>query len=34
MAARAFGGTADVVDYAHAHGVPVTVSRPDGAYRQ
>jgi hypothetical protein len=33
LPARAFGGTADVVDYARHVGVPVTVVWPAGAYR-
>lgn len=33
LPARAYGGTADVVDYAREHGVPVTVIWPDGATR-
>ena len=32
-AARASGGTADVVAYAREHGTPVRVIRPDGAQR-
>jgi hypothetical protein len=31
--ARAYGGTADVVDYARELGKPVTVVWPEGAYR-
>ena len=31
--ARAYGGTADVVAYARAHGTPVRVIWPDGAQR-
>ena len=31
--ARSYGGTADVVAYARAHGTPVRVIRPDGARR-
>lgn len=31
--ARGYGGTADVVDYAREHGVPVTIIWPDGAQR-
>ena len=31
--ARAYGGTADVVAYARAHGTPVRVVWPDGAQR-
>jgi hypothetical protein len=31
--ARAYGGTADVVPYARAHGTPVRVIWPDGAQR-
>ncbi|MCW6005098.1 hypothetical protein K1W54_10965 [Micromonospora sp. CPCC 205371] len=33
LPARSFGGTADVVTYAHETGVPVTVIWPEGAYR-
>jgi hypothetical protein len=31
--ARGPGGTADVVDHAHARGIPVTVIWPSGAFR-
>jgi hypothetical protein len=31
--ARAFGGTADVVEHARSRGVPVTVVWPEGAHR-
>lgn len=33
LPARSFGGTADVVDYAREHDIPVTVIWPVGAYR-
>jgi hypothetical protein len=33
LPARSFGGTADVVNYARAHGVPVTVIWPEGSTR-
>ncbi|GAB3806635.1 hypothetical protein [Micromonospora zhanjiangensis] len=32
--ARAYGGTADVVEYARDKGVPVSVVWPPGAYRE
>jgi hypothetical protein len=33
LPARAYGGTADVVQYARHKGTPVTVVWPQGAYR-